>query len=115
MGIERKHSKIRDSLLVEVGENPSYNFQDEYQASLSEGGDHHAHMSELRTEIGEAKNRIEAERIYAEKQRAEEAKLQQNKLDDVLKFDDIDEIEVVLEDAVESNVTLLDFTDDNVQ
>jgi DNA-directed RNA polymerase specialized sigma subunit len=53
---EKKHRKIRDQLLIDIGENPSFNFQQEYQeANNSEG--FVKEFRELSQDIGEARER----------------------------------------------------------
>lgn len=61
LNMEKKHRRIRDQLLVEIGENPSYNFQEEYKASMSGAADSREEMSELKVNIEEAKVRREKE------------------------------------------------------
>lgn len=59
---EKKHRRIRDAMLVEIGENPSFNFQEEYQRSIGDqASDHREEMRELSTEIEEARQRRLAE------------------------------------------------------
>lgn len=59
---EKKHRRIRDAMLVEIGENPSFNFQEEYRNNLS---DHDSgvkeEMRELSVNIEEAKLRRAAD------------------------------------------------------
>lgn len=77
---EKKHRRIRDQLLVEIGESPSFNFQEEYRLQLKEGG-LVEEFEQLSNDIAEAKERktredaqIAAEKA-AEKAEAEAAAL----------------------------------------
>jgi len=71
LNIERKHRRIRDQLLIDMGENPSYNFSDEVQRN--QGGEYSAELNELTTQIAEAKIRVaqEAAKALADKEAAE--------------------------------------------
>jgi DNA-directed RNA polymerase specialized sigma24 family protein len=61
---EKKHRKIRDQLLIDIGENPSFNFQQEYQeANHSEG--FVKEFRELSQDIGEARERRYKEDLAA--------------------------------------------------
>lgn len=73
---EKKHRRIRDAMLIEIGENPSFNFQEEYRANLSDGNsDVKDELRELHGEILEAKQRLvtENEKLKAESAAAAEA------------------------------------------
>jgi DNA-directed RNA polymerase specialized sigma24 family protein len=65
---EKKHRRIRDQLLVELGENPSYSFQEEWQEQIKNGMG--AEVHELTTEIAEARKRQAKEAATAAKQEA---------------------------------------------
>lgn len=62
LNVEKKQRKIRDQLLVELGENPSYGFQDEYKASIDDG-DVRSSLTELKNDISDARDRLEKERL----------------------------------------------------
>jgi DNA-directed RNA polymerase specialized sigma subunit len=71
LNVEKKHRKIRDQLLIEVGENPSYAFEAEYRNNIDNEGVRED-MTELRGDIEEAKIRVAKDKIYeAEKALAE--------------------------------------------
>lgn len=59
LNVEKKHRRIRDQLLVDVGENPSFNFQDEAKNNLAD------EMEELKTNIEEARIRLKQDAEYA--------------------------------------------------
>jgi hypothetical protein len=77
LNIEKRHRNIRDALLVELGENPSFNYTEEHKQHA--GSESEAHISEgiaeLKQEIQAAAirvaNRPEEERLARE---AKEAK-----------------------------------------
>lgn len=74
LNVEKKHRRIRDQLLIDMGENPSYNFTEEHQHQ--QGGEFHTELDELKTQIEEAKVRVkqeEADKIAYDKLLAEEA------------------------------------------
>jgi len=56
LNVEKKHRKIRDQLLVDIGENPSFNFQEEYKEQLREGG-MKEEFDQLSADIIEARER----------------------------------------------------------
>jgi hypothetical protein len=56
LNVEKKHRKIRDQLLVDIGENPSFNFQQEYREQLREGG-MKEELDQLSADISEARER----------------------------------------------------------
>lgn len=58
LNTEKKHRRIRDQLLIDMGENPSYNFNDEVKNNQSE---YSAELNELTTQIAEAKVRVAQE------------------------------------------------------
>lgn len=61
LNIEKKHRRIRDQLLIDMGENPSYNFSDEVKNN--QNGDYSSELNELTTQIAEAKVRVAQEAI----------------------------------------------------
>lgn len=69
---EKKHRRIRDAMLVEIGENPSFNFQEEYRNNLGDQG------SDVKEELRELSNEIEEARArkVIDDQKAEDAKLE---------------------------------------
>lgn len=75
LGTEKKHRRIRDQLLVDMGENPSYSFSDEAKKHAEGGGEFTNELSELRTDIEEAKVRLLQEKLAEEKAAAEAAVL----------------------------------------
>lgn len=55
---EKKHRRIRDAMLVEIGENPSFNFQEEYHNNLNDQNpDIKEELRVLSGEIDEARAR----------------------------------------------------------
>lgn len=83
LNAERKHRRIRDELLVELGENPSFGFQDEYKANMSDEGIRTS-MEELSGDIAEARERLQKEKAADELKKIEEEK----KANELLQFDD---------------------------
>ena len=83
---EKKHRRIRDAMLVEIGENPSFNFQEEYRTNL---GDQQSEVKEelreLHSEIEEARLRRTAENEKIAADKVQEAIAQSLEL---LSFDD---------------------------
>lgn len=81
---EKRHRKIRDKLLVEIGENPSFNFIDEHRSQVREGGEFKNELNDLKDQIEEAKERIKLEAAQdaerAEQKLAEAAQLEESKL-----------------------------------
>lgn len=74
LSVEKKHRRIRDQLLIDIGENPSYNFAEEYKTQQT--GEFGGELNELKSEIEEAKARMTQEalnKIAAERVAAEEA------------------------------------------
>jgi DNA-directed RNA polymerase specialized sigma subunit len=72
---EKKKRRLRDKMLVEIGENPSFNFQEEYREQLKADG-YAKEFEELSNEIAEARERrlkeaqeeaIEQEQAIADK------------------------------------------------
>lgn len=69
---EKKHRRIRDAMLVEIGENPSFNFQEEYRNNLGDqGSDVKEELRELSNEIDEAR----ARKAFDDQKAALDAKL----------------------------------------
>lgn len=78
LNIEKKHRRIRDQLLIDMGENPSYNFQEEVKNN--QGSDYTNELQELTTQIAEAKARVAqeaADKAKADAIAAELAKIEQ--------------------------------------
>lgn len=95
---EKKHRKIRDKLLIEIGENPSFNFEEEHKANLA--GEYGSDMDDLKLQILEAKERVtqeEINRILQESKAAEEALA-----------------EGLANEITESNSSLLSFDDEEI-
>lgn len=85
---EKKHRRIRDAMLVEIGENPSFNFQEEYKNGLGDqSSDVKEELRELHAEIGEAKIRRTAEIEKAAEELAF-SKLEAAAAIELLSFDD---------------------------
>jgi DNA-directed RNA polymerase specialized sigma subunit len=61
LNVEKKHRRIRDQLLIDMGENPSYNFTEEHKSQQS--GEFGAELNELKTNIEEAKIRVAQEAV----------------------------------------------------
>lgn len=53
---EKKHRRIRDQLLVDIGENPSYSFQEE--ANHKDHAEFSSEFNELKEQIAEARERM---------------------------------------------------------
>jgi DNA-directed RNA polymerase specialized sigma24 family protein len=86
---EKKHRRIRDAMLVEIGENPSFNFQEEYKNNIGDqGSDVKDELRELSSEIDEARIRqkADAQKILDDKAALEVAALLLSP--DLLSFDD---------------------------
>lgn len=83
LNVEKKQRRIKDQMLVDLGENPSYGFQDEYKASM---GDENvrAGLDELKGDISDARDRLEKERLREIQVKREE----QEALGNLLDFDD---------------------------
>jgi len=120
LNVEKKHRRIRDQLLVDVGENPSFNFQDE--AKHHQDTEYHVDFTELKTNIEEAKVRLDQDAIQAAAKAAKiEALIQAELLakqtdlfdDDAdcactLNFDEF----IKEEEVLVPNLSLLDFDED---
>ena len=61
LNVEKKHRRIRDQLLIDMGENPSYNFAEEHKTQ--QGGEFNSELNELKNQIDEAKIRVKQEAI----------------------------------------------------
>lgn len=61
LSVEKKHRRIRDQMLIDMGENASYSFTDELKNHRGEGGEFTNELSELKDQIEEAKIRIAQE------------------------------------------------------
>lgn len=61
LNVEKKHRRIRDQLLIDMGENPSYNFTEEHKSQQS--GEFGAELNELKSNIEEAKIRVAQEAV----------------------------------------------------
>ena len=71
LNFEKKHRVIRDQLLIEVGENPSFGFQEEYsRQQAGEGGEYKSEMTDMANQIVEAKERLKQEAEWAVKKAA---------------------------------------------
>lgn len=74
LNVEKKHRRIRDQLLIDMGENPSYNFAEEHKRGAN--GEFGTELNELKSAIEEAKQRVTQEaidKIAADARAAEEA------------------------------------------
>jgi hypothetical protein len=92
---EKKHRRIRDQLLVDLGENPSYSFADEIREQNGEGGEFRGELADLKQSIEDAGKRLqqEAEKLAADQAEAallaiEEAESAKS----LLGFEDVPEI-----------------------
>lgn len=116
LNVEKKHRKIRDQLLIDMGENPSYNFVGEHKAQNVEGGEFRAELNDLKSAIEEAHQNVKRDAEWAAekaaKLEAETAKmLESGAADDV---PEIDADEFFSEDETtkpQSPSPLLDFED----
>lgn len=71
LGVEKNQRRIRDQLLIDIGENPSFSFAEEYNSRASEATEEG--LTDLRTEIEEAKARMTQEAILQARIEAEKA------------------------------------------
>lgn len=77
LNTERKHRNIRDKMLIELGENPSYNYLQNYEDQRHQqvvgghAGDYREEVRELSADIVEARER---QRLLAEQEAAKRAK-----------------------------------------
>lgn len=90
LNIEKKQRRIKDQLLVDLGENPSYGFQDEYKASMGDEGTREG-LTELKGDISDARERLEKERQRERDEKIAEAKA----LGELLEFDEVDTTKVL--------------------
>ena len=112
LNVEKKHRKIRDQLLIEVGESPSYAFEAEYRANMDNDGVRED-MTELRGDIEDAKVRVEKDRIYEENKAAAEALAKAAEaaaaVPALLQFDDdapvIEAVDLILEIDLNTKLT----------
>src|SRR5574343_313413 len=106
LGTEKRHRRIRDQLLVDIGENPSFNFQEESKQSQYELKND---FDDLKNEMIEAKNRLDQDAAYAA---AKEAAKAASLIDQDEIVDEIDQSEFI-DEIVEPdhipNLSLLDF------
>lgn len=86
LSAEKNHRKIRDTLLIDIGENPSYNFLDEMREHGS--SDYSSDFQELRSEIEEAKQRLLQETSKTNQPSKEE---KSNNTKSLLNFDESNE------------------------
>lgn len=63
LNVEKKHRRIRDQLLIDMGENPSFSFQDE--AKNHQDTEYKSDFEDLKTQIEEAKVRMNADAAAA--------------------------------------------------
>ena len=74
LAVEKKHRRIRDQLLIDMGENPSFNFSEEHRSQQS-GGEFSGELNELKNQIEEAKIRVKQEEAYHAAKLIEDARL----------------------------------------
>jgi len=126
LGVEKKHRRIRDQLLIDMGENPSFNFQEESKGG--QDGEFHNEINEIKTNIEEAKVRMEQDAIYAEKKAAaiaaalleieQQQQVQESCMDGSCEMLDADGFSEGDPDAIDHlvpNLNLLDFGESNVK
>jgi DNA-directed RNA polymerase specialized sigma24 family protein len=112
LNVEKKHRRIRDQLLIDMGENPSFNFQEE--AKNHQGGEFQEDFAELKTNIEEAKIRMDQDAVHAaakaaaiaaivEKMLVEEAEGKMDPDQPLIDPDDVGNAEII------PNISLLDF------
>jgi len=100
LNVEKKHRRIRDQLLVDIGENPSYSFTNELSSQQSENGEYKSELTELKGQIEEARDRVKYEaeqKVIADAELArlaEEAKLIVS--NDIAELTEINETETEL-------------------
>lgn len=63
LSVEKKHRRIRDQLLIDMGENPSFNFQEE--SKNHQDSEFRDDFAELKTNIEEAKIRMDQDAVWA--------------------------------------------------
>jgi DNA-directed RNA polymerase specialized sigma subunit len=99
LNVEKKHRRIRDQLLVDIGENPSFSFIEESKQTNEFTSD----INDLKNQIEEAKVRMTADAIYAANKLA--------LLDQAAVVDPEDLPEEVLEELI-PNISLLEFEEE---
>jgi DNA-directed RNA polymerase specialized sigma subunit len=110
LNVEKKHRRTRDQLLIDMGENPSFNFQEE--SRNHQDSEYRDDFAELKTNIEEAKVRMDMDAIHAAAKAATIAAIMQKLMDEqnggkhVTEMDDIDP---ELEAELIPNLALLDF------
>lgn len=110
LNVEKKHRRTRDQLLIELGENPSFNFQEE--SRNHQDTEYREDFAELKTNIEEAKIRMDQDAIYAAAKETAIAaivrklKEEQNEGRHVTS---IEEVELEIEADLIPNLALLDF------
>lgn len=118
LNVEKKHRRIRDQLLIDMGENPSYNFIEEHKRAQQ--GEFEGELNELKTQIEEAKIRQAQEKVAADAKAAELAALAASLLamddvtEEVIALDISDEVvedEIASDDPDLPPPSLLDFDD----
>jgi DNA-directed RNA polymerase specialized sigma subunit len=72
LNVEKKHRKIRDKLLIDMGENPSFAFSEEYNAQNGDGA-FSTELSELKQSIEEAHINTKKDEEYAAAKAKKEA------------------------------------------
>lgn len=107
LNTEKKHRRIRDQLLIEVGENPSFNFQEE--SKQHHDGIYKEDILELRINIDEAKIRLAQDDVYAAIKAAKIAAIAAALIENtIVNLDDV-EIKPELKEELIMNLSLLDF------
>lgn len=115
LNVEKKHRRIRDQLLIDIGENPSYNFAEEHKSQQS--GEFGSELNELKSNIEEAKIRVAQEavdKIASDIQKAAEAAaLLESMIESNLNITDSmqTDIDNAFESDEESSSSLLSFKD----
>lgn len=71
LNVEKRHRKIRDKMLVDIGENPSFSFIEEHKSQQGEGSEFRTELNELKDQITEARARTIQEEIDRIAQKAE--------------------------------------------
>ena len=113
LNVEKKHRRIRDQMLIDIGENPSFSFTEE--AKSQKGGDFGTDIEDLKNQIEEAKKRMTADAVYAAKKLAQATEAANLAAGNTLDSDEIveEEIEAVLESDLIPNLSLLEFEEEN--
>ena len=113
LNVEKKHRRIRDQMLIDIGENPSFSFTEE--AKSQKGGDFGTDIEDLKNQIEEAKKRMTADAVYAAKKLAQATEAANLAAGSTLDSDEIVEevIEAVLESDLIPNLSLLEFEEEN--